>query len=155
MEATPFSGGTTGAARVADCASAAASIIPAFSEGGVLLPCGATAGEAALILSVARSERIAQKSGSRVGPGAGSRYISPSVKRQEIEESRSICRACKNLVESAPGSPLSREFDHAWPYSRGGDETLDNIQVLCRTCNRPEGDKNTQEYVDWLVRRRG
>lgn len=33
------------------------------------------------------------------------------------------------------------EYDHIVPFSFGGTNTEDNIQLLCRTCNRRKGDK--------------
>jgi 5-methylcytosine-specific restriction endonuclease McrA len=39
-------------------------------------------------------------------------------------------------------TPSQREwqFDHIHPQSRGGADTLDNCQVLCRRCNRQKSD---------------
>ena len=91
---------------------------------------------------------VAPKLGSRGGPGTGKRYIPEDVKRREVEASQGLCRFCKEPVEPTPGSPLSREFDHAWPYSRGGDTTFENIQSLCRTCNRTKGASTTEEFLN-------
>jgi HNH endonuclease len=33
------------------------------------------------------------------------------------------------------------EFDHILPRSKGGPNTIDNIQLLCRGCNRKKSDK--------------
>lgn len=41
------------------------------------------------------------------------------------------------------------EFDHVIPESKGGDESLDNIVLACRRCNRRKGDRSV-EYL--LVR---
>jgi 5-methylcytosine-specific restriction endonuclease McrA len=37
------------------------------------------------------------------------------------------------------GSAEQIEFDHIIPYSRGGADTVGNLQVLCRRCNRRKG----------------
>lgn len=38
------------------------------------------------------------------------------------------------------GSPNSIEADHIVPHSLGGPDHVDNIQIICRTCNRRKGD---------------
>lgn len=37
------------------------------------------------------------------------------------------------------GSPDYPEFDHRVPRSKGGQNTVDNIQILCRRCNLKKG----------------
>jgi hypothetical protein len=46
-----------------------------------------------------------------------------------IKRDRYMCRICK-----AAGVEL--EIDHIVPVSRGGSDTLDNLQTLCVPCNR-------------------
>ena len=38
------------------------------------------------------------------------------------------------------GSPDELTVDHKMPYSRGGTDSLDNLQTLCKTCNLSKGD---------------
>ena len=45
----------------------------------------------------------------------------------------SVCRQC--------GSREEIHFDHVIPWSRGGANTADNIQLLCGRCNRRKSDK--------------
>jgi hypothetical protein len=33
------------------------------------------------------------------------------------------------------------EIDHIQPESRGGKATIENLQLLCRNCNRTKGSK--------------
>jgi len=42
------------------------------------------------------------------------------------------CRICR-----IPGGEL--EIDHIIPVSRGGGNTMDNLQTLCKPCNRGKG----------------
>jgi hypothetical protein len=42
------------------------------------------------------------------------------------------CRLCRK-----PGGEL--EVDHITPVSRGGGNTMDNLQTLCKPCNRGKG----------------
>lgn len=40
-----------------------------------------------------------------------------------------------------PQLPTHAELDHIVPVARGGTDTRDNVQVLCRKCNRRKGTK--------------
>jgi hypothetical protein len=58
----------------------------------------------------------------------GSRYIAREVKEAVWERDGGKCCACRtaSLIE----------YDHIVPVSRGGSSDIDNIQLLCRSCNR-------------------
>lgn len=60
--------------------------------------------------------------------GWGSRHISDKVKRAAWARDKGVCCHCQ--------SPENIEYDHVIPVSRGGSSTLENIQLLCRGCNR-------------------
>lgn len=59
---------------------------------------------------------------------------------------RAIPRAIRDAVWARDGGRCVEcrgaehiEFDHIHPHSLGGPETVDNLQLLCRRCNRAKG----------------
>jgi 5-methylcytosine-specific restriction endonuclease McrA len=36
------------------------------------------------------------------------------------------------------------EFDHIIPHAKGGPMSVENIRLLCRTCNRKKSDSLTE-----------
>ena len=53
--------------------------------------------------------------------------------KKYIFNERSVCAKCN-----------TKEFltiDHIKPISLGGENTLDNIQILCKTCNFKKGNR--------------
>ena len=43
-------------------------------------------------------------------------------------------------------APVGSALDHRVPRSRGGTDHLDNLQLLCSSCNRIKGDR-PQEFL--------
>lgn len=60
--------------------------------------------------------------------GFGQRYISDAVKRIVWTRDGGACCQC--------GSFYDIEYDHKVPVSKGGSSEEENIQLLCRPCNR-------------------
>lgn len=85
------------------------------------------------------------KPGSVGGPGAGKRFPE-SVKDAERDQSGNKCVFCGEETTREPG-PNQSNIDHAQPKSRGGNNTPDNAQNTCRTCNLDKGAKTTEEYL--------
>lgn len=48
-----------------------------------------------------------------------------------------LCRVC--------GSDSDLTIDHIHPVSRGGDDSLENLRVLCRSCNSKKRAKVPEE----------
>jgi 5-methylcytosine-specific restriction endonuclease McrA len=40
--------------------------------------------------------------------------------------------------------------DHMTPLSRGGTNTLDNLQILCRPCNSSKSNKTMEEFLVYM-----
>jgi 5-methylcytosine-specific restriction endonuclease McrA len=54
-----------------------------------------------------------------------------------IDFQENKCACCKKDFSES----LKYELDHINPVSKGGGLTLDNIQLLCKSCNCSKGDK--------------
>jgi 5-methylcytosine-specific restriction endonuclease McrA len=85
------------------------------------------------------------KTGSKGGEGEGKRF-SDKVKDQAREESGGACVFCGTNTTDRPG-PNRSETDHAIPKSRQGNNSPDNAQNTCRTCNRGKGARTTGEFL--------
>lgn len=57
-----------------------------------------------------------------------SRYISDAVRAEVMARDGGKCTAC--------GDKENLEIDHVVPVSKGGESVKENLQVLCRPCNR-------------------
>jgi HNH endonuclease len=74
------------------------------------------------------------------------------AKRQLVvtnaEPSRHIPQDVKNAVWQRDGGKCTQfgstsylEFDHIIPHTKGGANTLENVQLLCRNCNLKKSDR--------------
>jgi hypothetical protein len=63
------------------------------------------------------------------------RSIQGELKKSVLLKYKFQCAECGEK----DGRKLS--IDHIKPYSKGGREILDNLQVLCRSCNSKKGAK--------------
>ena len=60
------------------------------------------------------------------------------VKAAVLQRSAGMCEA--------PGCErVGRDFDHIKPVATGGDNSLDNCQLLCRPCNASKGVTEAQD----------
>lgn len=65
----------------------------------------------------------------RVCWGYGGRpYIPVALRRRVFARDGHACIAC--------GSVVDLSLDHATPVTAGGQDTFDNLQTMCRPCNR-------------------
>ncbi len=79
-----------------------------------------------------------------------SRYISKEIKKMVLERDNYKCKFC--------GLSIDLEIDHVIPVSKGGKSEIDNLQVLCRSCNRKKrvcvADATIKENLRSLEKRR-
>jgi 5-methylcytosine-specific restriction endonuclease McrA len=61
-------------------------------------------------------------------------FITPVVRRKVWIRNKGQCAAC--------GSRENLQYDYIVPTSEGGNNTLDNLQLLCKICNQKKSDKN-------------
>ena len=73
-------------------------------------------------------------------------YKSPSVWR--IIVARIFLR--DNYTCQYCGSLDKIECDHIQPFSKGGEETDNNLITACRTCNRKKKDKPVSDFIKLL-----
>ena len=73
-----------------------------------------------------------RKFGSESRQAADARARNPQTGKEE-------CFFCGKEVDPNPGKPNSKQYDHWWPWSKGGQSTLSNSEVTCATCNGPGG----------------
>ena len=65
------------------------------------------------------------------------------------------CYICNEAIDfDAPKQGEDSEYsywpDHVIPYSRGGDNTIDNVRPCHRVCNQNKNTKTYDEYIDFL-----
>ena len=56
------------------------------------------------------------------------RFIPKKVKEEVLARDNWQCVIC--------GKKEDLQFDHIIPYSKGGSNTVENLQILCASCNR-------------------
>jgi HNH endonuclease len=65
------------------------------------------------------------------GPAARRERIAPEIRRAVFERDGGRCVDC--------GSGFDIQYDHVIPLSMGGAGTVENLQVLCASCNQRKG----------------
>ena len=73
-----------------------------------------------------------------------SRYIPSAVRHAVYIRDKGICQNC--------GSTRAMEVDHIKPYALGGEHKLENLRLLCRSCNQRKaidvyGRKKMQHFL--------
>ena len=68
-----------------------------------------------------------------------SRTASKKLRAQVFDRDQATCQLCGANERTKPEVKLV--LDHIVPYSKGGETTYDNLQVLCRSCNIKKNNK--------------
>ena len=88
-----------------------------------------------------REEEEAPIATSRTGTAKWKRIRQQALK-QAIDNGVHNCTICGvGLDYEYSQRPNSAEVDHILPHSRGGEDTIGNVQVICRWCNQRKGGK--------------
>lgn len=68
-------------------------------------------------------------------PRREGRYIPRQVMLKVVRRDNHVCQECHMYV---PDDHV--EFDHIIPISKGGPTSVDNLRLLCRSCNRKKSN---------------
>lgn len=78
---------------------------------------------------------------SRTGTTTWKR-VSRIAKRMAQAQGIERCMFCRcRLDYEVSLKPNSAEADHIIAHSRGGQDTLENCRVICRSCNQSRGNR--------------
>lgn len=159
----PLTGLSFGANKLADDTTATAGAIADYAENTTLSEFGDDVGEA--LSSVETYENIAGsfvaagavsklgklgsisksgKAGSSGGPGAGKAF-SKKTKDLAEQQAKGKCEYCGTKTTRQSG-PTQRNTDHINPKSRNGNNTIDNADNTCRSCNQQKRARTKQEF---------
>lgn len=84
---------------------------------------------------------------SRTGTSAWKNLRKRAIRRAH-NNGVTHCRYCKiKLNFDMAQTPASAEVDHIVPAALGGLDTLDNAQVICRSCNGSKGSRQTPKAI--------
>jgi len=61
------------------------------------------------------------------------RFIPPEIRKAVFNRDQGMCVKCR--------SKEHLEYDHIIPYSKGGANTVKNLQLLCQACNRKKSNR--------------
>ena len=85
------------------------------------------------------SEEMSMNERIRETNGFSSRYIKNPTKTEVLIRDNHKCQSC--------GSDKKLEFDHIVPVSKGGSSEANNLQLLCRSCNRSKRALSKEEFA--------
>ena len=77
--------------------------------------------------------RFLEKEYPGLYPKSHRKVIKKEIKNEVWNRDNGQCVDCS--------SQKDLEFDHIIPYSKGGADSAQNLQILCRPCNRKKSNK--------------
>jgi uncharacterized Zn finger protein (UPF0148 family) len=92
----------------------------------------------------AHPERIREQNSARRAKYRG--RFTPEDVSAILERQKTRCVGCNALLGDA------YHIDHVAPVSKGGSNTADNLQLLCRHCNLSKHDKDPYQWAAELGR---
>ena len=64
------------------------------------------------------------------------------------ENTKITCRYTGDVLDwKRPGEC---EIDHEHPRSKGGENTIENLQILSKVANQAKGDMTHDEFIDFI-----
>lgn len=95
------------------------------------------------LIGMTNDQRKMLKDNTHVMRGYDIHYVlNKSVRKKIIERDGEICQIC-----GATGDDVKYEVDHIYPRVLGGDNRVENLQVLCTRCNKSKGGRTLWDYV--------
>lgn len=68
------------------------------------------------------------------------------LRKQLIRKFQGICQGCHQGIQiSDPQGSLYATIDHVIPLSKGGDDLISNMSLLCQGCNKKKGNGLTTQ----------
>ena len=89
---------------------------------------------AALVVVIFVGALSGASSGTTAPAARSSRSIPQDVKIAVAVRDEGLCQHC-----GTSAGPM--QYDHVIPYSVGGDNSVENIQLLCRRCNAAKSNR--------------
>ena len=84
--------------------------------------------------------KYCSKCGTELSEREGRQYIPKGLKHAVFKRDGYRCQECFKGEEDG----VTLEIDHIIPVSKGGTNQIDNLQTLCKDCNR---NKHTNEWI--------
>ena len=64
------------------------------------------------------------------------------------ENTKIVCRYTGDVLDWK--RPTQCEIDHEHPRSKGGDNTIENLQILSKPANQAKGDMTHDEFIAFI-----
>jgi ATP adenylyltransferase len=74
---------------------------------------------------------------------------SKSIRYKVLQLAKGKCALCGASIKDTP-----IDIDHINPRSKGGDNSLDNLQALCFRCNRAKGNRDNVDFRKYGIAER-